>query len=121
MPFDNLKSYVQAPVSIPGTAGLDPTSPDPNALLKQLLDKYVGSTPSTDNDSIQPDYTSPIDVAGAIIGAKLGGALVGGAKSAGSGITSLLDDALPSQVDTDPSVPSNQQKWAAIKNKVKAK
>lgn len=89
MPFDNLKkklgytdddAYVQAPVSIPGTDGLDPSA-SPQSFLGQMLGKTIGTgddTPTT--DSIQPE-SSPIDYLAGGLASKLGEALVGDAGS----------------------------------------
>ncbi len=89
MAFDRLRKllgddapYTEQPVAIPGTSGLDPSAP-PQKFLGGILDKYAPftDTPATDNDSVRPDYNSPVDILAGAAGAKLGGAM---ARDAGS-------------------------------------
>jgi len=82
MPFDNLKKklgysddqYLQAPINIPGTEGLD-QSASQQAFLGAMLNKTLGVGDDVKTtDSIEP-VSSPIDTLGYLAGGSLGGAL----------------------------------------------
>lgn len=89
MPFDDLKkklgytdgdAYVQAPINIPGTEGLDPSA-SPTSFLGQMLGKTIGTGDDTKTlDSVQPE-SSPIDLLAGSLGSRLGSALASDAGS----------------------------------------